>query len=120
KDDIKAFQWYKKSVENGFIGAKFQLGYCYVNGIGTEINIKKGFDLYDEAAGKKGNDMQINIGQQFESSEQIVNDLDQVNYWYQKASENNSKVALFKLGEIYELGRGVVENKVRAFEFYKK
>jgi len=32
---------------------KFYLGYCYVNGIGTEINKEKGFELYDMAADKE-------------------------------------------------------------------
>ena len=28
KDEIKSFEFYKKSAEMGFIEAKFQLGYC--------------------------------------------------------------------------------------------
>ncbi|PKC66208.1 hypothetical protein RhiirA1_460010 [Rhizophagus irregularis] len=110
KDEIKAFELYKKSAENGNINAKFQLGYCYVNGIGTEINKEKGFELYNDAAGSNFND----------NFEEIVNDLDKINYWYHKAAENNNKYALYKLGEFYELGKGVWKNKVRAYEFYKK
>ncbi len=53
KDEFKAFDYYKNSAENGYTDAKFQLGYCYINGIGTEINKDKGFELFNEAAGKK-------------------------------------------------------------------
>ncbi|CAB4397235.1 unnamed protein product [Rhizophagus irregularis] len=45
---------------------------------------------------------------------------DKVNYWYHKAAEDDNEVALYKLGEFYELGKGVCKNKVRAFTFYKK
>ncbi|UZO07139.1 uncharacterized protein OCT59_027437 [Rhizophagus irregularis] len=114
KDEIKAFELYKKSAVNGYIDAKFILGYYYVNGIGTEINKEKGFELYNEAA---GTNIQINL---IKNDDEIVNDLDKVNYWYHKAAENDNKLALYKLGEFYELGKGVGENETRAFEFYKK
>ncbi|CAB4466834.1 unnamed protein product [Rhizophagus irregularis] len=46
---------------------------------------------------------------------------DKVNYWYHKAAaEDDNEVALYKLGEFYELGKGVCKNKVRAFTFYKQ
>jgi hypothetical protein len=32
--------------------------------------------LYNEAAGKKGDDLKINIGSLYENDEEIVNDLD--------------------------------------------
>ena len=112
KDEIKAFEYYKKSAENGCTSTKFQLGYCYVNGIGTKINKVKGFELYNNAA---------NGIQNFsEDEEELVNDLDKVSYWYHKAAENDNKFALYKLGEFYELGKGVCKNEMRAFEFYKK
>ena len=49
-----------------------------------------------------------------------MNYLDEVKYWYCKAIEDDNKFALYKLGELYELGKGVYKNKQRAFEFYKK
>ncbi|CAI2173636.1 5372_t:CDS:1 [Funneliformis geosporum] len=107
KDEIKAFVYYKKSAENGLVDANFYLGYCYLNGIGTEINKEIGYKLYNEATGKGDISVQNN-------------ELDKVNYWYHQAAENDNKFAFYKLGEIYELGKGVSKNLVRAFEFYKK
>ncbi len=43
KDEFKAFEYYKQSVIQGYLDAKFLLGYYYINGIGTEINKEKGF-----------------------------------------------------------------------------
>ncbi|CAI2175334.1 5433_t:CDS:2 [Funneliformis geosporum] len=108
KDEFKAFDYYQKSAKQGDLSAKFQLGYCYINGIGTEVDKEKGYELYDEAAGKKdGND------------DNLKNDLDEANYWYHQAVDGN-KVALYRLGELYEIGKGVCKNLVRAFEFYKE
>ena len=90
KDESKAFDFYQKSAENGDMAAKFQLGYCYVNGIGTDIDKDKGVELYNEAAGMQ------------DETDEKADDLNKVNYWFQKASEGNNKVALYKLGEFYE------------------
>ncbi len=49
----------------------------------------------------------------YENDEEIVN-------WYQKAAESDNKVALYKLGEFYELGKGICKDSIRAFAFYKK
>ena len=46
KDEIKAFEYYKKSAEKGSLNAQFQLGYFYSKGIGTEIDKVKAFELY--------------------------------------------------------------------------
>ncbi|UZO21796.1 uncharacterized protein OCT59_014181 [Rhizophagus irregularis] len=117
KNLVKAFELYKKSAEKGDLDAMFQLGYFYINGFGTKIRKKKGFKLYNKAAGR---DLKFNILTQYENDEKIINDLDKVNYWYHKAAEDDNEVALYKLGEFYELGKGVCKNKVRAFTFYKQ
>ncbi|EXX77666.1 hypothetical protein RirG_021760 [Rhizophagus irregularis DAOM 197198w] len=97
----------------------FHLGYCYINGIGTEIDKQKGFELYEEA--EKGNDNAIDLLKTFfyEKGEEMDFDINEVKYWYQKSAEIDNKVALYKLGEIFELGNGVNQNEIKAFYFYK-
>ena len=89
----------------------------YLDGIGTEINKERGFELYNEAADKKNSSMQYNF------DEEIIDNLDEINkinYWYHKAADDDNKFALYKLGEHYELGKGIYFNERRAIEFYKK
>ncbi|GBC03724.1 hypothetical protein RclHR1_05290012 [Rhizophagus clarus] len=121
KDKTKAFEFYEKSAEKGYVNAKFHLGYCYVNGIGTKINKIKGFELYNEATEKGNNNLLDQYKLTCENKEEtIIKDLNEVNYWYQKSAEYDNKLALYKLGEIYELGKGVNKNEVRAFDYYKQ
>ncbi|GBC09532.1 hypothetical protein RclHR1_08950010 [Rhizophagus clarus] len=44
KNELKAFEWYLKSAENGNIMAQKNLGYCYLNGSGTVKNEIKAFE----------------------------------------------------------------------------
>ncbi len=56
----------------------------------------------------------------YENDDKIINVLEKINYWYNEAADNDNKVALYKLGEFYKVGKGVCKNLVRAFEFFKK
>ncbi|CAB4444647.1 unnamed protein product [Rhizophagus irregularis] len=61
KNELKAFEWYLKSAENGCtmvknnaiagcITGQCNLGYCYMNGIGTDKNELKAFEWYLKSA----------------------------------------------------------------------
>ncbi|GBB92301.1 hypothetical protein RclHR1_00020004 [Rhizophagus clarus] len=64
---VEAFEYYEPA-ENGLKDANFQLGYCCINGIGTEIiNKEKGFEMYNEVT---------NSNLQRNSFKEILNDLD--------------------------------------------
>ncbi|PKC61342.1 kinase-like protein [Rhizophagus irregularis] len=120
KNEFKAFELYKKSAEKGYINAIFHLGYCYVNGIGTKVNKELGINLYCEAA-EKGNGYIADVLKSlYKNEEEIVKDLNEVKCWYQEAVENDNKVALYKLGECYEVGKGVIKNEARALDYYKQ
>ncbi|PKY55059.1 HCP-like protein [Rhizophagus irregularis] len=120
KNEFKAFELYKKLAEKGYINAMFHLGYCYVNGIGTEVNKELGNNLYCEAA-EKGNGYIVDVLKLlYKNEEEIVKDIKEVKCLYQKAVENDNKVALYKLGECYEVGKGVSKNEARALDFYKQ
>src|SRR5688572_20634663 len=90
------------------IEAIFYLGYCYLNGIGTEINKDKEF-------GKKVSDTQNFLNE----NDDKMDDIDKVNYWYHKSADKYNKEALYKLGEFYEAGKGIRRDLVGSFDFIK-
>ncbi|GBB96741.1 hypothetical protein RclHR1_02820004 [Rhizophagus clarus] len=53
---VKAFELYKKSAENGFIPSQHELAECYKNGIGTQKNNEEALKW-----GKKHKENQINL-----------------------------------------------------------
>ncbi|GBC26828.2 kinase-like domain-containing protein [Rhizophagus irregularis DAOM 181602=DAOM 197198] len=78
--------------EQEYKDAQFQLGNCYDQGIGTEVNKTKAFEMYKIAAEKEHDIAQNNLGSLF----------------------------VYGKGEYHELGKGICKNTMRAIEFYKK
>ncbi|CAI2174991.1 20094_t:CDS:2 [Funneliformis geosporum] len=124
------FEWLKENqVESKHV---YLLGFFYFNNINFEKNNNKAFKLFLSAStnnysiaqvylakssGKNVNEVQ-SIFKLYENG-QIIDDIDEVNYWYHKAANNNNKEALYKLGEFYEIGKGVDKNLVRAAEVHE-
>ncbi|RIA94274.1 hypothetical protein C1645_818265 [Glomus cerebriforme] len=120
KDEIKAFEYYKKSADQGYLNAQFQLGYCYHIGIGTEVNKVKAFELYKIAAEKGHIIAQNNLGALFADGKSTEKDFEKAIYWFQNAAENGYEIAYYNLGWCYEYGKGIEKDEVKAFEYYKK
>jgi len=78
--------------------------------------MEKGFELFNKAVRKKDSNPKINIEFLYENR----NDLDKVSYWYQKTAESDNRIALYKLGKIYELGKGIGRDALMTFELYKQ
>ncbi len=51
-NEVKAFEYYNKSAEKGYVNAQFQLGECYRLGIGIEKDETKAFEYYKKSAEK--------------------------------------------------------------------
>ena len=59
KDEVKAFEWYKKSAEQEDSDAQNKLGLYYENGTGTEKDLEKAFYWYQKAAEKQKMEIQM-------------------------------------------------------------
>ncbi|GES92816.1 kinase-like domain-containing protein [Rhizophagus clarus] len=116
----KAFNLYKKSVENaaenGDMHAMLNLSNCYYNEKGTEKNLEKAY-YWCQKSVKNGNiEAMVNLADFHYNGEGTVKNLNEALYWYRKAEKNGSKVAMNKLA-IYYKNEEETEN---SFCQYKK
>ncbi|CAI2186384.1 17301_t:CDS:2, partial [Funneliformis geosporum] len=115
-NEIKAFEFYKMSADQGYNFAQVQLGYCYDNydkGFGIEFNKEKAFDLYLKVAEEENLIAiitQNNLGKLYENGEGVEQDLDKAIYWYNKSAETS----LYETTEIKAnfLFQGVAEIRI--------
>ncbi|EXX50996.1 Skt5p [Rhizophagus irregularis DAOM 197198w] len=120
KDEIKAFELYKKAAEKGQIDSIYMLGKCYQNGEGTEKNLGKAFYWYQKAAENSVKEAMFNLAIFYKNGEGIEKNLEKAFYWYQKAAENGVKEAMFNLAIFYENGEGTEKNLEKAIHWYQK
>ena len=50
QDYLKAFEWYEKSVKQGYADAQYNLAVMYANGHGVEQDNNKAFEWYLKSA----------------------------------------------------------------------
>ncbi|GBC09529.1 hypothetical protein RclHR1_08950007 [Rhizophagus clarus] len=87
KDNDKVFELSKKCSEGKHSGGINLLGYCYDNGIGTEIDTQKAFELYHEAANLGNKVAQHNLANMYEHGEGVEKNVSKAIYWYKKSAE---------------------------------
>ena len=97
--------------------AQFNTGFNFSAGDGTVRNTKSAMTYFQRAA-NAGNEMaQVYLAMDFERK----NNLRQAAVWYKKAAAKDQEVALYKLGEFSEFGKGgEKQDWKKAAEYYKK
>lgn len=103
-----AFKWFKKSADAGYDEGKLDLGCCYIDGIGTDPNYEKAFELFSEVAKDylEFPVYRITLESTGEETLEIPNN-------------NPSKdVAKLLIGSCYAEGKGVPQDYQKAFEYF--
>ncbi len=115
--DKEAFEWYKKSADEGYDRAMIWLGAYYLDGKiisrneGTAIAwFREAYEQYREAAGLAAQ----RIGSVYSSLENYKEALE----WYQKGAELGDDGAMCELGDCYLMGMGVEKDHIKAWEWY--
>ena len=84
----QAFYWYKKSAEQGYADAQYDLGWMYYNGDGTVIHKKQAFYWYKKSAKQGYAKAQYNLGLMYYNGEGTLTDKKQAASWMKKAKKN--------------------------------
>ena len=103
-DDEKAFEWFRKSAEQGHAAAHYNLHVCYGNGRGVAINLEKAFLHLTKSAELDYGEAQYMLGLFYESQKQYLIAVD----WFSKAMQNGKGKEAYE--EIKKLLPGIEKN----------
>ena len=121
KDLSMAVHWYKKAAKTGFVQAQFNLGevYCRLADTIKQLILStfiEEFDSPDRRLDRVNADLD-------EHTKKIAVCISEAVYWFQKAAEQGSVKAQYRLGYCYEAFSSVVDvnqDPVKAVEWYRK
>jgi TPR repeat protein len=126
KDAKEAVKLYIKSTDQGNLDGKNNLGWCYLMGIGVTKDPKVAVGHFQEAGANHHATAQINLADCLLNGTGIPADKSRaINLYKEIASsltvdrEDKEKVHL-RLGELYENGRDVVKDMVKAKNHYRQ
>ena len=80
----KAFNWFYKSAQQGFVSAQCNVGVCYANGIGVDQDYSKAIYWFVEAAKQNDETSIYNLGLSYFNGNGVVQNYEKAIYWYQR------------------------------------
>ncbi len=120
-----AVELFKRSKELGCARAANNLGMCYEQGLGTERDLDRALECYQEAAEKGHASGMYNLAYLYlrkaKSTKQTAQ-FAKAAYWFRAALSEDPKMAdaLFYTGFLYEKGLGVDRDFHTAYSYYLK
>ena len=88
-DFTTAAKWYRKSAEQDYAPAQYQMGILYSFGWGVEQDYKQAFKWLKEAAIQNYPHAQYQVGAAYTIGQGVKEDRRQALYWFDKACANN-------------------------------
>ncbi|GBC01733.1 hypothetical protein RclHR1_04300015 [Rhizophagus clarus] len=119
KNEIVAFEWYKKASEMNNINGHFELGYCYNYGYSIKRSLKEAIRLYKFSSDEGLNVATYFLANNYEFDNQ-KNNFNEAFKLYKKSAENGFIPSQYKLATFYEEGKGTQQNKKEALKWYKR
>ena len=128
ENDSMVFVWAKKSAEQNYPAGLYLLAFCYETGKGCTANAANANSLFKKAyerASMRANEgdpsAQFVLGKIFDYGNGGVEQNQEVAVrWYLRAAEQGYPGAQFNLGNCYQLGEGVKEDKGQAVYWYRQ
>ena len=94
--------------------AQFNLGWCYQNGLGVEVNPAKAAQYYWVAATQGHRDAQYQLGVCCSSGVGVKQDMRQATVYYEQAAKQGHVHAHYVLSQCYAFGLGVLPDAAKA------
>ncbi len=123
RDSKAACRWYEDAIKNGNPHACNQLAMMYFSGTtdGVAKNEKEGVRLLVKGANMGCPVAQSNLAGDYELGKYFKKDMKQALYWYKKSADQNADNRVpYHIGELYEKGLGVPQDRSVAISYYKR
>jgi len=136
-NDEEAYSWLRKSAEQGYAHAQWQLGMTYdfddddCDGESSwaiaNKDLTEAANWYRRAAEQGHAAAQFYLGRKYECGSGVTKDLEEALRWYRKSADGGNGGgrsslinALFELGSLYHEGKTVQQNYVEAARCYRE
>ena len=97
----KFFAGYLKiAEETGYALAECQVGFCYLEGIGTEKDYEKALYWTERSANHGDRDGQCNLAWIYEEGFGVKKDMEKAKYWHSQAARQDHDLAIEKCREL--------------------
>lgn len=118
KDYCKAMYWFGKSAEQGDADAQLHIGRCLEE---TNASNKEIVAAYRKSAEMGNPEAMCFLGEWYQYGEKGLPIDDKEKFrWWRKAAERGYYQAQYKIGDCYDWGRGVEEDKREAIKWFKR
>ena len=87
KDLPEAIKWLELASKQNHIGAMYQLGMCYLNGLGVQKDPKKAFEYLEDSAMAGDRDAQYQLGLMYRDGNGLAADNALAYAWFKIASQ---------------------------------
>lgn len=92
-DYKKAHTYFKKSADEGFVPAQYNLGIMYLNNQGVEKDIQKAISYFMLASDQNYTNAQVQLGNLYFNGQELPKNLDRALSFYKSACKNGSQDA---------------------------
>jgi TPR repeat protein len=108
------------SASNGNPESQYKLGNMYTEGVGTNIDLKKAAEAYEQSANQGYVKAEYKLGLIYYEGTGVKASKKTAYKWFRKAADKNYAAAQYYLGKMFASGEGVKRNYNTSLEWYTK
>ena len=116
----EAVKWLLRSAYYCNPDAQYHLAKCYEEGYGVIINETKAVSLYRDAALNGNNSAQLKMADYYLYGRIVKKDVNEALRWFSMSDAEITDIDLLTIGNCFEEGDGINEDKEKAVEYYRK
>jgi TPR repeat protein len=114
EDPAEAARWYRRSAEQGFVGAQNNLAAMLEEGLGVAKNETEAARWYKAAAEQGDEHAQHSLAHMYWDGRGVHKDLEQAAQWMRRAADQGHDATFIDMGDMYWRGIGVDRDPVSA------